>query len=553
VNAPETYPTPQWTARMYPGKVGRDHLGLGSVSSNHILRTLSPGINVLTVHPRYHSFYCFLLDEYWRRDLVRSHATWVNFFRPRDFVFALGAHFCVRPEHGDMRNVVGSDKLGPLADRRLDRYDTAFDYIQRDLGGYGLYYRSVMAEMGLIYPGGFGFPYPVDVPSDTGKALAAEFRAVIADTDYYQAFFDQETPEVPISIISAFIEHACLCQLQLPSTRDRPMLLDVFLHHGLEPEARRQTFRLFLDIAAQTGKYPVDQNSFRQLLYFGSAANGATYTPRTDVRSTHRLWKLYQAREYYAFALNALFNFLYDLGMELHGDLRPIPVETLLDHLDEALDFDALAEQLGLSNTGIFWSSTFQVLLDWLLTINEADATRFDDSCSLESPLNEHRLYELAYRRTSDATRHLTGMLAMLALIYLRFGLQHRWPREEWTINRMGFEGHLSLDGFLVGLERRLKDNATVSQIMRWLYSEYVVLQHQMVASGKLPDNTFRFQREGDRLRFYRQWNALGFMDSRFDALSTTVYELGLCGDLRYPKHALTDDGKHLLREGNVP
>jgi len=54
---------PQWIEKMYPGKVGRDHLGLGSVSSDQILPTLSPGINVLTIHPRYHSFYTFLLDQ----------------------------------------------------------------------------------------------------------------------------------------------------------------------------------------------------------------------------------------------------------------------------------------------------------------------------------------------------------------------------------------------------------------------------------------------------------------------------------------------------------
>ncbi|MCL4872060.1 MAG: hypothetical protein KJ063_24125 [Anaerolineae bacterium] len=64
---------PQWLAKMYPGKVGRDHLGLGSVSSDQILPSLSPGINVLTFHPRYFSFYVFLLDEFWRRERPRTY------------------------------------------------------------------------------------------------------------------------------------------------------------------------------------------------------------------------------------------------------------------------------------------------------------------------------------------------------------------------------------------------------------------------------------------------------------------------------------------------
>ena len=75
---------PHWIAKMYPPKVGRDHLGLGSVSSDQILPTLSPSINVLTIHPRYHSFYTFVLDEFWRHDRPRSRAAWVKFYRPRE-------------------------------------------------------------------------------------------------------------------------------------------------------------------------------------------------------------------------------------------------------------------------------------------------------------------------------------------------------------------------------------------------------------------------------------------------------------------------------------
>jgi hypothetical protein len=38
---------------MSPGKVGRDLLGLGSVSSDQILPSLSPATKVLTIHSRY--------------------------------------------------------------------------------------------------------------------------------------------------------------------------------------------------------------------------------------------------------------------------------------------------------------------------------------------------------------------------------------------------------------------------------------------------------------------------------------------------------------------
>lgn len=64
----------QWIAKMYPGKTGRDHLGLGSVSSDQVLLSSAPGTNVLMIHPCYHSFYTFPLDEFWRQGVPRTRA-----------------------------------------------------------------------------------------------------------------------------------------------------------------------------------------------------------------------------------------------------------------------------------------------------------------------------------------------------------------------------------------------------------------------------------------------------------------------------------------------
>ena len=188
---------PQWIAKMYAGKVGRDHLGLGSVSSDQILPRLSPGINVLTFHPRYHSFYSFLLDEFWRRDRPRSSTAWIQFYRPREFAFSVGVFLCDQAEHTERISSVGGQKTKPLAQQQLPTYDTTTNYIKSDLGGYGLYYRSVMAELGLIYPGGPGFPYPIDVPTEHGKQIAAAYRQAIQETIYYREYFDLDITHVP--------------------------------------------------------------------------------------------------------------------------------------------------------------------------------------------------------------------------------------------------------------------------------------------------------------------------------------------------------------------
>lgn len=550
---------PQWIAKMYPSKTGLDHLGLGSVSSDQILPTLSPAINVLTIHPRYYSFYTFLLDEFIGRRRKATRSQWVAFYRPREFIFSIGAylrqHRESKPEHGDMGNVIGGRKTIPLARGEQATYNTLTDYIDSELGGYGLYYRSVMAELGLIYPGGRGLPYPVDVPSEKGREVAAAFRKAIKDTIYYRDYFDRDAAEVPIEVIQEYIDRACLCQLQHPSAPDRPLLLDLFLHGGLieSADARRATFQLLLDIADQTQDHAVEQDTYRQLIYFYAADNGSSYRPRETLTLIHARWRQYQAREYYSFALNAMWDYLCQWGLLNHGDFRPLPTALFWEHLVEALNFELLAGRLNLPSPGISSESAFQQLLDWLASLVGADGLEFDEACGLQAPIHEHRLYRLVMGHRTAPDVLVAGMVIMLALIYLRFGHPECWQRPAWEIAKMGQNGRLPLHGFIQGLRRRIRGGAiTIGEVARWLYRDYIMLQHQVVATQKLPDNTFRFRREGTRLQFYNLENRLSFMDSRYDALSTMVHELGLCGNLYKPHHSLSSDGRLLLERGDL-
>lgn len=80
---------PVWGTRTYPPKSGQDHLGLGSVSSDRLLPALSPGINVLTIHPRYWSFYSWVLDDFWSAEVPRNRGAFRDFHRPRQALFLM--------------------------------------------------------------------------------------------------------------------------------------------------------------------------------------------------------------------------------------------------------------------------------------------------------------------------------------------------------------------------------------------------------------------------------------------------------------------------------
>jgi hypothetical protein len=119
---------------------------------------------------------------------------------------------------------------------------------------------------------------------------------------------------------------------------------------------------------------------------------------------------------------------------------------------------------------------------------------------------------------------------------------------------QIGADNRLSVDGFIQGVQSRLRGGSiTIAGILHWLLDDYIILQHYITATSKWPENTFRFQREGDHLRFFRLDNGLGFLDSRFEAVSTTVHELGLCSDFRLPDHPLTQTGHDLLSTGELP
>jgi hypothetical protein len=545
---------PRWTAPMFPAGGGEDHLGLGSVSSDQILPTLSPTINVLTPHPRYHSFYAFLLDEFWRRDLPRSKRAWTAFFRPRDFLYSVSMHLCDRSEHDLVRGVTGSRKTSGIAGAKPPEFDTTTNYIKEPLGGYGLYYRSVLAGLGLIYPGGRGLPYPVDVPTEKGKEVAHAFRSAIEGTRYYKEFFSIDAARVPIAVAQEFARDACLCQLRAPTALDGPMLRDLFLHVPHDgAEARRSTFRMFLDIADQTDGYALDQDAFRQLLYFGETEGGAKYRPRDDLALTHRKWRLYQAREYYAFALTALWTHLCAWGIENNGDLQPIGLDAVHGHVEDALSFDELADALGVADPRLTAASSFESLLGWLSGLVGGDGEAFDAACGLGAPVNEHRLRGLAYNPGAGVGR-VAGAITTLTLLHLRFGRPEMWLDRAWLdVSRRGQDGRLSIDRFMRSLRNRLAEaSASIGEVAIWLLDDYVVAQHLVIATGKLPENTFRFEREGNRLRFYPHSNPLDFSDSRYEALATTVHELGYCESLTAADHDLSAAGRELLETGDA-
>jgi hypothetical protein len=548
----------QWTEALYRPSGGQDHLGLGSVSSDRILPLLAPGINVLTPHPRYWSFYTFLLDEFWNRDLPRTRRALSAFYLPRECIFSIGAQLCDRLEHtssGAYAAVIGTQATAPLTAREPAEYDPHFTYIGNDLGGYGYYYATTIASMGLIAPALPAAGLPVDAPTPEGKIVAQAFRDAISQTAYYREYFDDDTRMVPADVVRANIRVACLCQLRTLQAPDRPLLHDVYLHGG-DPDAargRRETLRMMVDLAKQTNGHALSDDRFRRLVYFREDGEGAVFQPASETLMAARRWRLFQAREYFSYAAMRLWRHLCLWGAdESEAGQHGVPIADLWRHVDESLDSRHLSEALDVDLPDFDRDTSIAEIQHWLSDAVSAPKD-LDDRWPIDRDVNEHVLYQLG-AATPENDAVVPAMLCILLLLSARLGspsLAERYE-DDWDFVRVGGVRRLGLDRFLRHVRRRSMAGASLGDMIHWIVNDYVVRQHERVAASKLPDDTFRFRQVGDRLRFLRFDAPAGFNDSRFNALAYSVVDLGLVESMFGQSHKLSRFGKSLLETGDI-
>ena len=145
----------------------------------------------------------------------------------------------------------------------------------------------------------------------------------------------------------------------------------------------------------------------------------------------------------------------------------------------------------------------------------------------------------------------------MLALIAVRIGtpaIQAAYV-DDWDICLDGGVSRLALNRFFTQWRRHHMAGLTLAEAARWLLSDYIIRQHERIAVAKLAQtgDTFRFRRQGDQLRFYEAETPARMSNSRFQALATTIHELGFVESLYTADHTLSPDGRRLLEDGDLP
>ena len=400
----------------------------------------------------------------------------------------------------------GSRRISPKVND--PDFDPQFDYIKESLGGYGLYYRSAMELTGslVVASPANGFPFDAPTPDRPGTRGGVPSRRRRAPRSADCSRTATPRSAVPRDALVEFARKACLCQLRAADAHDLPLLRDLFLHSGTPAEvaSRSETLRMLLDLSLCRPAEAIAQDDFRQLVYFRQL-DGSDYGPRPELIDVARRWRVYQGREYFAYVFNRLLRWVLRRGLaETEGGLTLLPKSDLWALVDEALDRSSQDADHGLRLPDVEADSRVTDFVQGIMA--EVDGSAGANRVwPRNSGLDEHALYSACRNDDEDDGRTLVALLTMVLLLRERFGLPSRSLEyvKEQTLLAEGGSLRIGMARFMHQLNQRMLRNPTLGELARWLIEDYVIVQHERVATAKLRDDTYRVRRVGDALRFF--------------------------------------------------
>lgn len=527
---------------------------------------LLPGILELSERARYFSFHAFLLDEYQRRRLTPDRRRLSEFIKKCEWDLGLAVLRCPR-RCGS--SPVGSTRLRGLA--KLSGLLPRGESVKSALGGYGLYYRTPLAEFGIVAKAGelhLGEPLPIDVLRSTDRALrlATRFRSAIAHTRYYGRFM-LSSDELPTSVVEEYAEAACLCRLRdLPSERDA--VHDAMF--GVDPadhgaaqavsavdsggggndagpdstqgapgdwelddrsgstsdpiqaavRQRRRAVGHYLTLVDAEPEVVTDVAAFREMLWAPPPAR----SPEHEVVAGQ--WAALIAKDVWQEAICSVWSEFCRAGLERHRQL----------------------------DRGLTWEETRQLargLLDGPPQLAEDELTTslqdelfpggfyHDDLAS--APLEALRLVAV---ESDSAT---CGLLVLLELARRTAGRADvGWRQAAYAASVW----QPSLAAVLGQLREHLEAAPTVADTLWWLVSTFVLRPHENIAYSKLPDFTFRFRWDDNLLHFYDYGETrFGLAAIRHEPLKLLTRDLGFWDEDPHGEAQLTTRGAAFVAE----
>src|SRR3954452_19995274 len=184
-------PLASWLEPSLQDTAGRDPLGLKTITLDRILPQLLPGILQLSERARYFSIYPWMLWQFAERKRPATRDGLDKFIRRREYELCLAMKLC---PHCEAYKAIGGNSAGPRVTAGDDPFARGLS-VETAKGGFGLYYRSPLAELGAVAPVGTaldaeGTPTPIEVLLKNARAMAVaeSFHESIKETEYFQRY-----------------------------------------------------------------------------------------------------------------------------------------------------------------------------------------------------------------------------------------------------------------------------------------------------------------------------------------------------------------------------
>jgi hypothetical protein len=549
---------PQWLAPSIDVKEGRDPLGLQTTTQDRLTPRLLPGILELSRRGRYLSFHAYMLDRYRQLGWKATNADLSIFIKRREWEYGLAVFKCPH-ECGSIP--VGANAIRAAMGLTAGPYPRG-ESVESSLGGYGLYYRSPMADLGIVARSGTalgGTPLPIDVlySHDRARRLADTFAAAVADTEYVTTWMLTNDP-IPADVLVEYARIACLCQLsadpeERSAVQDALFGDDPFEDHatittvdvqdvgtdGLFAGAlddrlemsrtaavnqRRRSVAHFLTLVQHAPAVVKDESAYRDAMW-------SAPTRSDNHRDIAGQWAGLVAKDVWQDALCSVWAEFCKAGLV---------AGTAHDGLTWA-ETRALAEALTSGPPTAAGSMPTSQLIDGI-------ATGTVTLPGITGPLADASLEQLR-RATVSASTAMSGVVVVLELHRRAVGrTDNGWAatagvRSVWQP---------SLLAVLHGLSSHLSADPTVSETLWWLVDRFVIAVHERIAYSKLQqrEHTFRFRWEDGKVRFYA--NGIGrfpLAAIRNEPLSSLTRDLGFWAADDDGKARVTDRGRTFVDE----
>lgn len=500
---------PQWIEPVLHLTPGRDPLALQTITTDRIIPQVVPGILALSQRARYFSFYAYVLDEFRVRQIAPSKEILSDFIRSREYEFALAVQLCPRGCGQRSSAVVGGRLAAPAVRQDSEALVRGYS-VQSFNGGYGLYYRSPMIDLGMVAPAGTMLgdrPTPIDVlMGEPAKNLAAVFRGSIETTAYARDYMGG-LDLIPRDVLTQLAEHVCLCRLD--DAGDERELLKAILFNPVEPQVqsviqRSKSFAMLLSLVDRDPEVAWSEPSFRNAVW--QAFQEIQALDKDDPYGvTVAQWAALVAKEYLQEGLSTVWShFCYaGLATQTAEGLLPEEVENLLNETlvgQSPLEWDSDVVRYDLAMPTIHFKDTLAGIL---------------------TPFSLEAIRTTAYRSA------MAG-LSYILLLRTRLGDLNQMPVPWKQIARQHSDYQPGLLGFMRQLDEHLTSAPTIGETMAWIVKRYILIPHESIAYNKLPDRTFRFRWEDGRLRFYHlSPDRFNLTDIRYAAMRWISEDIG--------------------------